>query len=485
MTIAAIYARVSTEEQGRTGYSLADQVGACRQKLLSSGITNIEEYIDPGSSGEFLDRPALDRLRNDLDRGKIKTVIVYDPDRLSRNLSHMLLLADEITSAKASLDFVTGSYDASPEGRLFFSMRGAVAQFEKDKIRERTLRGKKKKALSGKVVIGTPRFGYDWNKEASNYIVNEKEAEIVREIYRLSIDGNGLHKIAKALNEKGILNKRGNPFTFKNAYIILTDELYAGTYYLFRSQWTKTGQHEYTVSKKDKSEWIGVPVPAIVDADTFANARAALKSNKKHSRRNRHRAYLLTGLVKCKLCSRNLVASPNSNGLQYYICNGKRQEHKCPDSGWIPADILEKAIWNKLVEIAKTNPPIATILRQSPVPDRNQELAELSEQQRRLKRRKTDITVLIAKGLIEMQNAEDALKSLNRDLNELSEQIAAIRDAIKNIPRNINFNPSDILDAKTVHEKKKLLRDMGITWYVYIPNRLKKYGKNLEINWRV
>lgn len=60
----AIYARVSTQEQAEHGYSLSDQVAQCRKKLLSMGLSNIKEYIDYGYSGEFIDRPAMDRLRD-------------------------------------------------------------------------------------------------------------------------------------------------------------------------------------------------------------------------------------------------------------------------------------------------------------------------------------------------------------------------------------------------------------------------------------
>ncbi|HWR31820.1 MAG TPA: recombinase family protein, partial [Negativicutes bacterium] len=136
MPTSAIYARVSTDDQARAGYSLPDQVAACRQRLLALGHTDIAEYIDDGYSGEFLDRPALSRLRDDLRKKKVEIVMVYDPDRLSRNLINQLLLSDEFEGENCKLLFVTGDYDASPEGRLFFSLRGAVAEFEKAKIRE-------------------------------------------------------------------------------------------------------------------------------------------------------------------------------------------------------------------------------------------------------------------------------------------------------------------------------------------------------------
>ena len=126
----AIYARVSSEEQAKSGYSLGDQLQVCRNRLLSMGFTDIKEYIDDGYSGEYLDRPALEELRNALRNKLIQNICIYDPDRLSRNLTNQLLIADEIEKSAANLYFVTGDYDASPEGRLFFNIRGAISAFE-------------------------------------------------------------------------------------------------------------------------------------------------------------------------------------------------------------------------------------------------------------------------------------------------------------------------------------------------------------------
>lgn len=79
----------------------------------------------------------------------------------------MLLLADEVDSAGAKLYLVTSSYDASPEGKLF-SMPGAIAEFEKTELRERTQRGKRAKALAGKVVFNDHAYGYDWDAKKIN-----------------------------------------------------------------------------------------------------------------------------------------------------------------------------------------------------------------------------------------------------------------------------------------------------------------------------
>ena len=92
----AIYARVSTAAQAEKGYSLKTQVEACRQKALSMGATSIKEYVDDGYSGAYLERPALDELRDALSAKLHDTVIIYDTDRLARDTMLLLLITEEI-----------------------------------------------------------------------------------------------------------------------------------------------------------------------------------------------------------------------------------------------------------------------------------------------------------------------------------------------------------------------------------------------------
>ena len=130
----AIYARVSTDEQALHGASLMTQVAECR-KHIGPTTETIIEFIDPGESGITLDRPQLVALREQIGHGVIQRLVILDPDRLSRKLVHQLLLTEEFERAGVSLEFVNFEWEQTPEGRLFYSLRGAVAEFEREKIR--------------------------------------------------------------------------------------------------------------------------------------------------------------------------------------------------------------------------------------------------------------------------------------------------------------------------------------------------------------
>jgi site-specific DNA recombinase len=158
---AAIYARVSTEDQGK-GYSIPTQIEAC-QKLAECERYEVPEghvLIDEGLSGTTMDRPGLRRVRDLVNAQAIAAVIVIDPDRLSRNLGHQLLLAEELEQASVKLLIVSHPLEQGPEGWLFFQMRGALAEYERAKMLERMKRGCIGRAKSGNPWGGQVPLGY-------------------------------------------------------------------------------------------------------------------------------------------------------------------------------------------------------------------------------------------------------------------------------------------------------------------------------------
>jgi site-specific DNA recombinase len=209
--IAAIYARVSTEDQGK-GFSIPTQIEACQKLAAHESYAVPETYvlIDEGISGTTLDRPGLRHLRDLVNTQTIRAVIVYDPDRLSRNLGHQLLLAEEFERARVNLLIVSHPMEEGPEGWLFFQMRGALAEYERSKILERLKRGLVGRAKAGHVSGGSVAFGYRYIKEAhgGRWEIDEDEALVVRRIFRLSLDGVATRAIARLLTKERVPSKR-------------------------------------------------------------------------------------------------------------------------------------------------------------------------------------------------------------------------------------------------------------------------------------
>jgi site-specific DNA recombinase len=129
MPTAVIYARVSTEDQAKKGFSLPEQLNECRMKAKALGATDLLEFTDD-MTGEILDRPGMTGAREAMRRGGIKWFVCLTADRFARKLAHQLMIADEIRRRQVELVFCQHGYDDSPEGIFFFSVYGAVAELE-------------------------------------------------------------------------------------------------------------------------------------------------------------------------------------------------------------------------------------------------------------------------------------------------------------------------------------------------------------------
>ncbi|VBB06207.1 site-specific recombinases active site [Lucifera butyrica] len=465
----AIYCRVSSEDQARSGYSLDDQRQACRNRLLSMELTDIAEYIDDGYSGEYIERPHLDRLRNDLRSGMIQTVVIYDPDRMSRNLTVQLILADEIEKAGAQLYFVTGDYDASPEGRLFFSMKGAIAAYEKEKIRERTSRGRRAKAAKGKIVLNTHPFGYSWDGANSMYIIDEKEAETVRLIYHLCLnEGLGAGSIATELIRMGLPGRNNKPLTPCTIHRILSKEMYYGQHFLFKQRVKKTGQKTREVKNNPPELWIPIQIPAIVSQEMWIQVQQQRQKNKKLAKRNTKSDYLLRGLLHCALCNRSMIAYARPGWRKtmpekvyyYYSCVSKESnsygsKERC-HCRRIPVKALEEAVWQTLVQIAAAEKLFADYLCHKDTPDYTADIASLINRQNELKRQQTALTHWYRQNLIDSETAEKELRNVNKELSATLAALSGLTIAQAKIKQPAIL-PADLLKAKSFAEKRNIL----------------------------
>src|SRR5215204_2514197 len=151
---AILYARVSTDEQARSGYSLAQQIEALRDYAASEGYEILEEVQDPGQSGARLERPGMDRVRDLVasEAGGVSVVLAQDRDRFSREPAYHYLLRREFEQYGCKMRSLNDRGDDSPEGELTNGILDQLAKFERAKTAERTRRGRLKKAREGKIV---------------------------------------------------------------------------------------------------------------------------------------------------------------------------------------------------------------------------------------------------------------------------------------------------------------------------------------------
>jgi site-specific DNA recombinase len=369
---AAIYARVSTEKQGRE-QTVDSQIDARRRWAAAHGheLKDDYVYIDEGDSGARLDRPALDRLRDAAREGEFDVLGVYSPDRLARRYAYQVLLLEEFRKAACEVEFVERPISDDPHDQLLLPIQGAIAEYERAVLAERFRRGKLQKARAGQWGAGPGPYGYRYVPKRDgvpgHLEVDEGEAAVVRMLYGWLVDERmTVRQILKRL-AAGPWRPRNGKRLWSNAVVhrVLSDPLYAGTAYANRfahvpprkprSAGPRSGLP--TCRKpRPREEWIPVPVPAIIDDVPYQNASDQLARNSALSFRNNTRNDdLLRCLLTCRTCGFALcgVTSSGAGGRRqhcYYIGHGKdtlARDRACPcPQPRTRVEELDAAVWD-------------------------------------------------------------------------------------------------------------------------------------------
>jgi site-specific DNA recombinase len=408
---AAVYCRVSTEEQ-KKNYSLGSQQGGCiRQGKQSGYLVEDADVFSEDFSGFYLyERKVLNRLRDDIRAGKYRAVICHAVDRLSREQAHLYILVEEFTRHGCELIFVTEKIDDSPEGKLMMSVRAFVAEVERQKILERTMRGKRARVESGKVPnFGGNLYGYTKDKERGVRVPDEPEAAIVHRIFSLIGQGNSVHQVLRTLNDEGV-SPPGAKRNYKDRRIslwktnailrIVRNPAYKGEAVAWTATWEREGAKRY-LRERDPSEHIKLPpsaCPALVPPELWERVQKVVDGNRRgggaiHTR-NEKKPHLLRGLVSCMECGSPMY--PTSSGgkkkrqyVRYYRYRCRtmfldRSVDTCTGES-SNADALESIIWERVVDSLKQPDQIERELtKEAKESDRTRILADLENCERQL-----------------------------------------------------------------------------------------------------
>jgi site-specific DNA recombinase len=390
---AILYARVSTDEQARSGYSLAQQMEALRDYARQEGYSVIEEVLDLGQSGVTLERPGMDRVRDLVATGDVWIVLAQDRDRYAREPAHHYLLREEFKEHGCKLKALNDWGDDSPEGELTDGILDQLAKFERAKTRERTRRGKLRKAQQGKIVAGhRPHYGFKYNATKDNYVIDLGEMHIVRRIfYMVGVEGRSLRAVRKTLEAEGVPTPGGArywtqvfvrsaildevycPYPYEKVETLVTPEVSARLdqdqrYGIF---WHNTKRHTYTqvsqtglngktyrkkrkVTPKPKEEWIAVPVPESgIPREWVDAAREEIKDNRRSPSTSGRFWELSGGLLRCGHCDANMrnyltLGSRDPDVWYFYYRCARRAEkggEACPHKRMYPATDVERRVW--------------------------------------------------------------------------------------------------------------------------------------------
>ena len=336
---AAGYARVSTGKQEQEA-TIASQLAVLRQAAAERGYALPDEFLftDDGYSGTRLDRPALDRLRDLAADGAFEVVLVTAPDRLARHYAYQVVVVEELQRAGCTVVFLNHAFGDTPEERMLLQIQGVFAEYERALIAERTRRGRLFAAREGRVNWSRPPYGFCTIRKTDHtpqhLVVAEAEAEVVRQMYHWLVEeGLSSYAIQRRLTERGVPTRHGaiKGWCQSTVIAILRNPLYKGEGYYNRTGPVDAVRPRLEHGFKDRrpgnrrshalrprEEWIPVPVPALVDEETWALAQEQLAKNRERATRNNTRhEYLLRGLLVCGRCGRRLIGEWGKTGGRY------------------------------------------------------------------------------------------------------------------------------------------------------------------------
>ena len=449
---AIIYSRVSTDAQERDGTSLDTQERAC-DEVATDRDWRVVRRIREAASGGVLERDGLDELRAALRRGEAEVVVAFAVDRLSRSQNHIGILFDEFERAGVRLEFVTERFEDTAVGRFILAARAFIAEVEREKIAERTMRGKEERARSGRIpqATGAGCYGYTYNPAIGRREIEPFQAAVVRRIFERYADSRSFSSVSNELNDAGIPAFSGGrwyPITVRRT---LLNEVYIGRTVYRRTKRVPVrapgARHRTRVVERPENEHIEIPgaTPAIIDGALWARVQAILNDPERTSRRPvAKRRYELRGRLRCGVCQSAMVGqtlSSKGKRYPYYRCRHaytKSTSRACT-ARYIPAEALEQEI---RAEVRKVLTEPEVVLRELKEPadsaDAREAIERLESELATLKKREERLVRLFGYDEVDSTVVRAELREAQRQRDVLSTELETLARPASAIAAGVN-----------------------------------------------
>lgn len=440
----AIYIRVSTEDQAKEGFSISAQKEKLTKYVEVNDWELYDYFIDDGISGKNIkDRPELSRLIELVKNKEINNVLIYKLDRLTRSVKDLINLIELFEQYDCSFSSVTEKLDTSNAvGRMFIKIIGIFAEFERENLAERVSFGYEEKTRQGNYTNTNGVYGYEYIIGKGDLIVNEEEAELVKQTYQKYLNGKAMISIAKEYNQLKVPTKRGGDWSQSTIQSILTNDTYLG-------------KVRYGVNKKIKNKAFIVESEhePIIDEFTFDRVQEMIKKRKHFNIKKfpSENAYF-GSVLKCYKCgSRFHPKQQKHNGKLYisYYCNN-RQTARCNCSGVSHNKIL--LAFEEYLKTLKLDCEIDNIdnnKNDRKLEKLNKELSSLENKRKRIQKLfiNAEIGSIDYKELLEDIDSQKSI--INSSINSINEEQTSAIDfnQTKGILANIKLN-WDYLDTE-------------------------------------
>lgn len=323
----ALYIRVSTDKQFNDGYGLEDQKKRLEQYCLAKNYDIYKIYCDGESAKDTIHRPQYNKMLEDMKKKKFNKILTIKLDRISRSTKDFYILLETIKENNCELEFIDTPLDLSGSGgKMMAGILCVFAEFERELIVDRTLRGVNEAAHNGHFGGPTP-LGYKKATNSKCLEIDEEKAPIIREIFELCLNGKTYSQIANIMNKKypklvsmyrtdketGEKKPIYRNWKDSSICVILNNKRYMGV-------------HEHGKKAKDrKPEEILGKIPPIISEEVFYECQETIKRNSRNYYRSKK--YLFMQKLKCPKCGRILACTgtrkSNETEYLYYKCRNK------------------------------------------------------------------------------------------------------------------------------------------------------------------
>lgn len=419
------YARVSTEEQKKFGFSISAQTKEIEAWCKDNEHTLMQMYIDKGYSASNLKRPAIQDLLNNLNH--YDAIAFTRLDRLSRSvLEANKLLATFQENNVAMISICEDDINTSTANGLFmFNLKVNLAEHELKKGSERIKSVFEYKVAQGQPITGSVPFGYKIATEngKKKVVKDEKTSPIIDDIFESFLLHHSIHKTVDFVNNKYDMNR---PYISYRR--ILGNEFYAGVY---------RGNSSYC--------------DPYISQETFSTVQAMLKANVRTGV-NRY-SYLFTSLVRCPVCRSRMVGiSSSRNGKRYYYyrCNNAYATHTCSHKHYYSELVIETFVLSNIETLVADH--VATVKSVRTVETDNSE-----KELKRLSAERDNLTYAFIKGRMSASVYDSMYADIEAKIKALQ---APKKDNSAVLQKLLNSDWKNMYDAMNRDSKRSLWRNV-------------------------
>lgn len=471
-----IYCRIS-REKGFENRSIQDQkmLGI---EFCESNNFDFDVYIDEGLSGTIEERPEFRRLLQNIVDGDINLIWVFDDSRIQRDPEIRFLINKHLRDFDVKYyTHVDGYFDIyNPQEELF---KGIMAQFNKYFVELTKMKIKSvlsRRAKSGKG-WGVAPYGYKLNKEGK-YELHSEESEIVKKIYRLSLEGLGTERIAKSLNDDGV-DTRYNKL---DGVIRIKDKRDGKVKAIKKSEIKWAGNTIRGIL--NNSMFFGVKkindvtfeVPALFDIEYWEMVNSNLRNKNKNTINKggtKKYDYLLNKVISCGRCGRNYNGKTRPDKKDhFYYCMSKRTSHNCGNRS-VNIDKIESAVWHLIFTDNLLRESLKRVFGESSkIASYHESIKELNNELKELESKKSVLLDFVMQKHISFEEAQKKLNEIHQEIKSKKEALEKYQFRIKSLshltdPEELNLH-SDFVRNMTHAERQSLIE---------------KYIKNVKIHW--